>query len=108
MNNKWEDAIKKIPQIDEYELEGIKNWHISCFGMIPNSGDIHEKSFREEAAKLLDAGFNLAINTEKGVGSIITTDDGFTIELWQNKNKKFIHKETLDEVLDWVIYFYDN
>ncbi len=106
MNNKWRDAIKKIPQIDEYELEGIRHWRISDFEMIPNYEGIEEKSFREEAVRLLGAGFNLAINTENGVGSIIVREDGFTIELWQNNNKKFIHKETLDEVLDWVIYFY--
>lgn len=108
MKNKWEDAIKKIPQIDEYELEGIKHWRISDFEMIPIYDGIHEKSFREEAARLIDAGFNLAINTENGVGSVLVRDDGFTIELWQYNNKRLIHKASLDEVLDWVIYFYDN
>lgn len=108
MTNKWKDAIKKIPQKDEFELEGIKTWHINNFEMIPNSGDMHEPLFREEAVKLLAAGFDLAINDENGVGSIIVTNDGFDIELWQYNKKKVIHKKTLDEVLDWIIYFYDN
>ncbi len=106
--NKWKESIKKIPQKDEFELEGIKNWHIYRHGMIPNFRGMHEPLFREEAAKLLAAGFDLAINDEYGVGSIHVIDDGFVIELWQYNEKKVIHKETLDELLDWIIYFYDN
>lgn len=108
MTNKWEDAIKKIPQKDEFELEGIKTWHIYSSDMVPNPSDMHGSLFREDAAKLLDAGFNLAINDENGVGSIIVTNDGFDIELWQNNKKSVIHKETFDDVLDWIIYFYDH
>lgn len=108
MDNKWEESIKKIPQKDEFELEGIKNWHIYQFEMIPNSEGIHEQLFREEAVKLLAAGFDLAINVEHGVGSICVTNDGFAIELWQYNKKKVIYKKTLDEVLDWIIYFYDH
>jgi len=108
MEDKWKEYIKKIPQKDEFELEGIKNWHINHFEMIPNFRAMHEPLFREEAIKLLAAGFDLAINDEYGVGSIRVTTDGFVIELWQNNKKKNIHKKTLDEVLDWIIYFYDN
>lgn len=109
MINKWEESIKKIPQKDEFELEGIKTWHINHSEMIPNSNseDMHGQLFREEAVKLLDAGFELAINDENGVGSIRVTNDGFDIEIWQYNKKKVIHKKTLDEVLDWIIYFYD-
>lgn len=105
--NKWNESIKKIPQKDEYELEGIKNWHIYQFEMIPNCSRVHEKLFKDEAVKLLDAGFCLAINTEYGVGNIYVLKDGFRIELWQNNKKKDIYKRTLDEVLDWIIYFYE-
>lgn len=108
ISNKWKESIKTIPQKDEFELEGIKSWHISHFEMIPNFRCMHEPLFREEAIKLLVAGFDLAINDEYGVGSIRVTDDGFVIELWQNNKKKNIHKKTLDELLDWIIYFYDN
>ena len=108
MTNKWKESIKKIPQKDEFELEGIKNWHINNFEMIPNSDGMHEPLFREEAVKLLATGFDLAINDENGVGSILVANDGFDIELWQYNKKKVIHKKTLDEVLDWIIYFYDN
>lgn len=107
MINKWEESIKKIPQKDEFELEGIKTWHINHFEMIPNSDGIHEPLFREEAAKLLAAGFDLAINDDNGVGSIIVTKNGFEIELWQYNKKKVIYKKALDEVLNWIIYFYD-
>jgi hypothetical protein len=106
MANKWEESIKKIPQKDEFELEGIKTWHINHSEMIPNSEYIHEQLFREEAVKLLAKGFDLAFNDDNGVGSIHVTDDGFDIELWQYYKKKVIHKKTLDEVLDWIIYFY--
>lgn len=109
MANNWKEAIKQIPRKDEFELEGIKNWHISSnFEMIPNSAGIHEQLFRDEAIKLLAAGFDLAINTENGVGSIRVTKVGFDIELWQYNKKRVLHKETLDEVLDWIIYFYDH
>ena len=109
MTNKWKEAIKKIPRKDEFELEGIKNWHISHRSeMIPNSAGIHEQLFREEAVKLLAAGFDLAINAEHGTGSIFVKNDGFVIELWQYNKKKVIYKKTLDEVLDWIIYFYDH
>lgn len=107
MTDKWEESIKKIPEKDEFELEGIKTWHINHFEMIPNSSDIHEQLFREEAVKLLAAGFDLAFNDQNGVGSILVTNDGFDIELWQHNKKKVIYKKTLDEVLDWIIYFYD-
>lgn len=106
--NKWEESIKKIPQKDEFELEGIKNWHIYDFEMIPNSEGLHDKLFREEAVKLLVAGFDLAINADHGVGSILKKNDEFVIELWQHNKKKVIHKKTLDEVLDWIIYFYEH
>jgi hypothetical protein len=108
MVNKWKESIKKIPQKDKFELKGIKNWHINHFEMIPNAEGIHEQLFREEAVKLLAAGFDLAINVEHGVGSICITKDEFVIELWQYNKKKLIHKKTLDEVLDWIIYFYDH
>lgn len=108
MTNKWEDAVKKIPQKDEFELEGIKTWHINHFEMIPNSSDIHEPLFKEDAVKLLGAGFDLAINDQNGVGNVIVKSDGFDIELWQNNKKSVIHKDTFDEVLDWIIYFYDH
>lgn len=111
--DRWAECIKKIPQKDEFELEGIKNWRISQFAMIPNSAGLHEKSFREEAYKLLASGFDLAFNTDHGVGSIRKANDdiikdGFFIEFWQDLKKKDIYKKTLDEVLDWIIYFYDN
>ena len=51
--NKWNESIKKIPQKDEFELEGIKNWYIHHFEMIPNTAGMHEQLFREEAIKLL-------------------------------------------------------
>lgn len=108
MVDKWEESIKIIPQKDKFELEGIKTWHICHFEMVPNPKDIHGPLFREEAFKLLATGFDLAINDECGVGSIRVTNDGFEIESWQYKKKKIIHKKTLDEVLDWIIYFYDN
>jgi hypothetical protein len=108
MTNKWKESIKKIPQKNEFELEGIKTWHINHSEMIPNYENIHDRLFREEAVKLLDAGFDLAVNDENGVGSIRVTDDGFVVELWQYNKKKVIYKKTLDEVLDWIIYFYDH
>jgi len=106
MINKWDEAIKKIPQKDEFELEGIESWHISKCEMIPNSTDIHSQLFREEAIKLIASGFDLAFNTGHGVGNIRVVDNGFTIELWQNKKKTEIHKNTLNNVLDWIISFY--
>ena len=91
--NKWNESIKKIPQKDEFELEGIKNWYIHDFEMIPNTAGMHEQLFREEAIKLLSAGFNLAINVEHGVGSVHALKDGFMVELWQyNKKKRYIKR----------------
>lgn len=105
--NKWNKSIEIIPLKDEFSLEGIETWHVSHYEMIPNSTEIHSPLFKEDALKLLAAGFNLAINDELGTGSIIVTNDGFDIELWQHMNKKIIHKKTLDDVLDWLISFYD-
>ncbi len=105
--NRWNESIKKIPQKDEYELEGIKNWNIYDFKMVPNSSGMQEELFRDEGVRLLDAGFDLAINTEYGVGDVHVLKDRFRIELWQNDKKKDIYKDTLGEVLDWIIYFYE-
>jgi len=106
--NKWNESIKKIHQNDEFTLEGIETWHISRYEMNPNSKDMHSPLFREEAVKLIASGFNLAFNFSHGTGSIHATDNWFTIELWQYMKKTEICKNTLDEVLDWLIYFYDN
>lgn len=106
--DRWEESIKKIPLKDEYSLEGIETWHVSHYEMVPDSTDIHSPLFKEEAVKLLASGFDLAINDECGTGSILVTNDGFDIELWQYNKKKVIHKKTLDEVIDWLIYFYDH
>jgi hypothetical protein len=97
--NRWNESIKKIPQKDEYELEGIKNWNIYDFKMVPNSSGMQEELFRDEGVRLLDAGFDLAINTEYGVGDVHVLKDRFRIELWQNDK----YKDTLGEVLDWII-----
>ena len=106
--DKWEECIIIIPQKDEFRLQGIENWHISLREMVPNSAGIHKKSFREEAYKLMAAGFPIAFNTDYGVGGIHKAEEGFVIELWQDVKKTDIYKKTLDEVLDWIIYFYDS
>ena len=33
----WNECIKKIPQKDEFYLEGIKTWHVSQFEMVPDT-----------------------------------------------------------------------
>lgn len=103
----WKASIKKIPQKDEFSLEGIETWHISHCEMNPNYADIHSPLLKEEAVKLIASGFSLAFNCSNGTGSIIVTDDGFTIELWQYMKKTVMHKETLDDVLEWVVYLYE-
>ncbi len=103
----WNEAIKKIPQRDEYTLEGIKTWHISSFGMVPDGTSVREPLFKEEMVKLIASGFRLAINDEFGTGSIHVKESGFTIVLWQYNHQKIIHKGTLDEVVDWLINFYE-
>jgi hypothetical protein len=105
--DRWNEAIKKIPLKDEYPLEGIETWHVSHHEMIPNSADVHNPLFKEDAIKLMVSGFDLAINDTYGTGSIIVTDNGFDIELWQYQNKKVVHENTLDEVIDWLINFYE-
>lgn len=104
---RWKENIGKIPQKDEFTLEGIETWYISHFEMLPNYGSIHNPLFREEARKLVASGFNLAFNCSNGTGSIIASDCGFTIDLWQYMKKTTICKSTLDEVIDWIIHFYD-
>lgn len=104
---RWKENIGKIPQKDEFTLEGIETWYISHFEMIPNYEAIHSQLFREEARKLVASGFNLAFNRSNGTGSIFASDCGFTIELWQHMKKTVICKSTLDEVIDWIIHFYD-
>lgn len=106
---KWNENIKKIPQVDEFALEGIKHWHIYNFEMIldvPNY-DMRDQEARDEAARLVAAGFDLGFNENHGVGYVRREDRGFVIELWQNLVKTEFRKETLDEVLDWVIYFHN-
>ena len=103
----WNEAIKKIPQKDEYTLEGIKTWHVSSFEMVPDSTGTREPIFKEEMVRLIAAGFRLAINDEFGTGSIRVEENGFTIELWQYSNQKIVHKDTLDEVVDWLTNFYE-
>jgi hypothetical protein len=105
---KWKESTAKIRQKDEYTLEGIETWYVSHYEMLPNYGDIHNPLFREEARKLVASGFDLAFNCSHGTGSVIATDGGFIIELWQYMNKTAMCKNTLDEVIDWIIYFYEN
>ena len=109
--SRWKEAIKKIPQKDESDdesdLKGIDTWHVSNCEMVPNFTDIHNPLFREEAARLIDAGFDLAFNTDHGVGRIIVADNGFVIELSRYMKTTQIEKTTLDEVLDWIVYFYN-
>lgn len=108
MIDKWNESIKKIPQKDEFTLEGIETWHISRYEMNPNYADTHSPLFKEEAVKLIASGFDLAFNTSHGTGSIHVEDNVFMIELWQYMKKTEIYKDTLDEVLDWIAYFYDH
>lgn len=60
--NKWKESTEKIPQKDEFMLEGIETWHISQFEMNPNYADMHNPLLREEARKLVASGFSLAFN----------------------------------------------
>ena len=105
--NRWKESTAKIPQKDEFTLEGIETWHISQFEMNPNYADMHNPLLREEAVKLVASGFSLAFNFSHGTGSILETECGFAIELWQNRKKMTICKDSLDEVIDWIIYFSD-
>lgn len=107
MMSKWEESIGKIPQKDEFTLEGIETWHISHYEMVVNYEDIHNPLLKEEARKLVASGFNLAFNHSHGTGSILTADGGFIIELWQNMKKTIICRSTLDDVIDWIISFYE-
>lgn len=106
--SEWKKLTEKIPQKDEFTLEGIDAWYISHGEMAPNKEYMHSPLFREEAVKLVASGFNLVFNTDHGVGSILVADDGFTIELYKNMKRTTIHKNTMDEVLDWMIYFYES
>lgn len=106
--SRWNEAIKKIPRKNEFDLEGIKTWYISNYEMLPEPTEVHKALFREEAARLLDSGFYLAFNTNRGVGRVIVADGGFVIELPRHMKKTQIEKATLDEVLDWIIHFYEN
>lgn len=117
---KWNENIKKILQIDEFTLEGIVHWQVYRFKMIPNVSELEcgksNQKFRDEAAKLIAVGFDLGFNEEYGVGDILIEEKvneigekiirGFIIELWQDSVETRIYKETLDEVLDWIIYFH--
>lgn len=105
--SRWNEAIKKIPQKDESDLEGIYTWHVSNYEMVPNFTDIHHPLFRKEAVRLVGAGFDLAFNTDRGVGRIIVENNEFIIELSQYMKKTQIQKGTLDEVIDWIVCFYD-
>jgi hypothetical protein len=106
--SRWKESIGKIHQKDEFALEGIETWYISNYEMIPNYADVQTPLFREEARKLVASGFNLGFNCSNGTGSVFATDCGFVIELWQHMKKTAICKGTLDEVVDWIIHFYDH
>lgn len=103
----WKECIKKIPQKDDYNLEGIKTWHISQFEMIPVTISTREPLFKEEMIKLIAAGFRLGFNDEFGTGSIRVEDDGFAIELWQWNKKTIVHKNTIDDVIVWLTNFFE-
>ncbi len=103
----WNDCIKKIPQKDEYNLEGINTWRISQFQMVPDGISVREPLFKEEMIKLIAAGFRLGFNDEFGTGNIRVEDNGFTIELWQWNKQKIIHKNTIDEVIIWLTNFFE-
>lgn len=107
IESKWKECIAKIPQKDEFTLEGIETWHVSHYEMVPDYGAIHSPLFKDEAMKLIASGFSLAFNCSNGTGSILVTEGGFTIELWQYMKKTVIYKNTLDDVIDWIIYFYE-
>ena len=103
----WKESIKKIPQKDEYYLEGIKTWHVSQFEMVPETISTREPIFKEEMIKLIAAGFRLGINDEFGTGNIRVEDNGFAIELWQWNKQKIVHKNTIDEVIEWLTNFFE-
>ncbi len=103
----WKECIKKIPQKDDCNLEGIKTWQVSHYEMIPRSTDMKNPLIKEEMIKLIAAGFRLGINSDYGTGSIRVEDNGFKIDLWQWNKNKIIHKNTLDEVIQWLTNFYE-
>lgn len=107
LEEEWEELVKKIPQKDEYYLEGIKTWHVSQYTMVPDGVSIREPLFKEEMIKLVAAGFRLAINDNFGTGNIRVEDNGFAIELWQWNKQKIIHKNTIDEVIIWLTNFFE-
>lgn len=106
---KWNENIKKIPQMDEYTLEGIKHWHMHQFKMVLDSSVCceYDGEIRDEAARLIDAGFDIGFNENHGVGHAHREGSGFVIELWQKHSKAEFRKDTLNEVLDWIIYFHN-
>jgi len=107
LKEQWNECIKKIPQKDDYNLEGIKTWHVSQFEMVPETISTREPIFKEEMIKLIAAGFRLGFNDEFGTGSIRVEDNGFAIELWQWNKQKIIHKNTIDEVIVWLTNFFE-
>lgn len=115
---KWNESIKKISQIDEFALRDINRWHINKFRLYPNMVELEVEAkntaLLNEAKLLMEAGFDLGFNESHGVGDIVIEERGigkkekvFVIELWQNRIKQRIIKDTLDEVIEWIIYFHN-
>ncbi len=107
LKEQWNECITKIPQKDEYNLEGINTWRISQFQMVPDGISMRKPLFKEEMIKLIAAGFRLGFVDEYGTGSIHIEDNGFTIELWKWSRQKIIHKNTIDDVIIWLTNFFE-
>ena len=90
--------------------------------MMPNGPALkcgkRNQKFRDEAKKLIYAGFDIGFSEAHGAGTILVDERdkkigdkvlkerSFTIELCQKSSTVRFHKETLEEVLDWLIYFH--
>ncbi len=107
LEEEWKELIKKIPQKDDYNLEGIKTWHVAQFEMVPETISTREPIFKEEMIKLIAAGFRLGFNDEFGTGNIRVEGNGFKIELWQWNKQIIIHKNTIDDVIVWLTNFFE-
>jgi len=113
---RWNDARTRIPQKDNYRLEGIKHFHIFDRRLIIDNPTCHFGDYewnleeaKQELIKLLENGDKVFFNEDWGVGEIEKTEKGYTVTKWYYRTKSTpVVDGTIDEVFDFLLDFWGN
>jgi len=107
---RWNKCRERLPQKDEWSLEGFDGFRIHGKQILISEFDESEiETRKQQMIKLLDNGDHIGFNEDWGIGSIERTKKGFTLTKGYYKvESKPVVNGTIEDVINFLFSFWGN